>query len=209
MSYVPHTLRVPPPPHACGEGHAPQESTVRFAPQLSFAVTEPQFLPSRVQNARSVSDVQTHTLAVTKPQVHGAVQLPHELTVRLVPQLSTAVTPPQVVPSREQNAGSVSGVQQTLPPLQVCDIPHVPQELTVRLVPQWSAPATLPQFLPSRAQNAASVSAMQAQTLLEPHVCGNVQSPHEITVRPMPQLSLPTTLPHVLPSRAQKAVSVS
>ena len=45
------------------------------------------------------------------PQVCGEVQLPHELTVREVPQLSSAVTLPHAAPSRVQKAALVSGVQ--------------------------------------------------------------------------------------------------
>jgi hypothetical protein len=44
------------------------------------------------------------TLAVPPPpQVFGEVQVPHELTVREVPQLSVPVTEPQFLPRREQN----------------------------------------------------------------------------------------------------------
>ena len=90
----------------------PQELTVRDVPQLSLAVTPPQFFPNREQNAVSVSAEQPHTLAVPPPaHVWGDVHVPQELTVRDVPQLSLAVTPPQFFPNREQNAGSVSGVQ--------------------------------------------------------------------------------------------------
>jgi hypothetical protein len=45
------------------------------------------------------------------PQVAGEVQVPQLVTVRDVPQLSFAVTVPQFLPTRVQNAGSVSGVQ--------------------------------------------------------------------------------------------------
>src|SRR5437016_1873926 len=55
---LPHTLDVPPPPHVSGEVHVPQEVTVRDAPQLSFAVTVPQFFASLAQNDAFVSAVQ-------------------------------------------------------------------------------------------------------------------------------------------------------
>jgi len=45
------------------------------------------------------------------PQVCGEVQVPHELTVREVPQLSSAVTLPHAALKRVQKAASVSGVQ--------------------------------------------------------------------------------------------------
>jgi hypothetical protein len=54
---------------------------------LSAAVTLPQFLPSREQNALFDSAVQLaapHTFTVPPPpQVCGEVQLPQELTVRV------------------------------------------------------------------------------------------------------------------------------
>jgi len=42
-----------------------------------------------------------------------------------------------------------------------------------------------------------------------PQVCGEVQLPHELTVREVPQLSSAVTLPHEALSRAQKAALVS
>src|SRR5262245_31493021 len=54
----PQTFAVPPPPHVCGDVHEPQELTVRLVPQLSFAVTVPQFFARREQNALSLSGVQ-------------------------------------------------------------------------------------------------------------------------------------------------------
>jgi hypothetical protein len=65
----PQTFAAPPPAHVCGAVHAPHEATVRDVPQLSAAVTAPQFFPSRVQNAVSLSAVQPHTLGETAPQV--------------------------------------------------------------------------------------------------------------------------------------------
>src|SRR5690349_1045525 len=54
---VPHTLATPPPAQVCGDVHVPQLVTVRWTPQLSLAVTCPQFLASREQNAASLSGV--------------------------------------------------------------------------------------------------------------------------------------------------------
>jgi len=62
----PQTLAVPPPPHVWGAVQVPQ-LTVRMAPQLSARVTEPQVVPSRVQNAALVSAVQPQTLVVPPP----------------------------------------------------------------------------------------------------------------------------------------------
>ncbi len=53
----PQTFAVPPPAQVCGEVQLPHELTARFVPQLSLAVTLPQFLPSREQNALSLSAV--------------------------------------------------------------------------------------------------------------------------------------------------------
>jgi hypothetical protein len=99
--------------------HEPHELTVRDVPQLSFAVTLPQFFPRREQNDALLSGVHDvpHTFAVPPPpQVCGAVHEPHELTVRDVPQLSFAVTMPQFFPRRAQNEPSVSGVHETALP---------------------------------------------------------------------------------------------
>jgi hypothetical protein len=160
-------LLVPPPPQVCGAVQVPHELTVRDVPQLSLAVTLPQFFPRREQNDAFVSGVQLvpHTLVVPPPpHVCGEVHVPQELTVRDAPQLSLAVTLPQFFPRREQNDASVSGVQlapHTLavpPPPHVCGDAHVPQELTVRDAPQLSLAVTLPQFFPRRVQNDTSVS---------------------------------------------------
>jgi hypothetical protein len=91
--------------------HAPHDATVRVAAQLSAAVTLPQFFPRREQNMAFVSAVQPHTLAVPPPPHVTPVPL-HvpQLTVLAVPQLLFPVTLPQFLPSREQNAPSLSGV---------------------------------------------------------------------------------------------------
>lgn len=108
---VPQTLAVPPPPHVCGDVHAPHDETVRVAPQLSVPVTVPQFLPRREQKPVSDSGVQEppHTLGVPPPpHVMGDVQVPQEVTVRETPQLSAAVTEPQFFPRRKQKSAFVS-----------------------------------------------------------------------------------------------------
>ena len=48
------------------------------------------------------------------PQASPKAQLPQELTVRLIPQLSEPVTGPQFLASREQKAASLSGEQVAL-----------------------------------------------------------------------------------------------
>jgi hypothetical protein len=193
----------------------PHEATVRLVPQLSAAVTLPQFFPSRVQNAASLSAVHPHTLPVPPPpHVWGNVHVPQSV-VRDVPQLSAAVRLPQFFPSRVQNVALLSAVQpHTLvvpPPPQLWGAVHVPHEVTVRDVPQLSLAVTVPQFFPSRVQNAASASAVQPHTLAVPppaHVCGEVHVPQSV-VREAPQLSLAVTLPQFFPSRVQNAPLVS
>jgi hypothetical protein len=214
----PQTLGVPPPPQVTpAPVHDPHDATERPVPQLSVPLTLPQFFPSRVQNAASLSAVQPQTLGVPPPpQLCGAVHAPPQLTVRELPQLLGAVTLPQFFPSLVQNTASVSGVQpQRLavpPPPQVCGGVHDPHDATERPVPQLSVPITGPQLLPRRVQNELSDSAVQPHRLAVPppaQVCGGVHAPHDGTVRDAPQLSLPVTLPQSLPSLAQNAGSVS
>jgi hypothetical protein len=154
----------------------------------------------------------THTLAV---QICGEVQVPHEATVRLVPQLSFAVTPSQFFPRRVQNVASLSAVHpHTLaapPPPQVWGVVHVPQSV-VRDVPQLSAAVRLPQFLPCRVQNVALLSGVQPHTFVvppPPQVWGVVHVPHDVTVRLVPQLSFAVTPPQFFPSRVQNVASFS
>ena len=90
----PQTLAVPPPPQVAGDVHVPHELTVRDVPQLSFAVTEPQFLPRREQKAVLVSAVQVPPqvpLSVhTAPQGHPVAPGSHEAFVAQFLQLGFA-----------------------------------------------------------------------------------------------------------------------
>jgi hypothetical protein len=152
--------------------HEPHGTAFRVVPQLSAAVTLPQFFPSRVQNAVSPSYVQPHTFAAPPPaQVCGAVHTP-QLAVRDAPQLSLEVTLPQFLPSPAQNAAVLCAVQPHTfpvpPPPHVTPVPvHVPQS-AVREAPQLSFAVTLPQFFPRRAQNTPSVSAVHPHTFAVP-----------------------------------------
>jgi hypothetical protein len=95
------------------------------------------------------------------------------------------------------------------PPPHVFGEVQLPQELTVRVFPQLSVPVTLPQFLPSLEQNAAFDSAVHPHTLAvppPPHVLGRAQVPHGLTVRGVPQLSVPVTSPQFFPSLEQNEV---
>ncbi len=97
--------------------------TVLETPQLSFAVTLPQFLPNLVQNAESDSCVQVQILSVQVSVVHVP-----QFTVLETPQLSFAVTLPQFLPSLVQNAVSDSSVQPEHTPLE--QVSPVPQLVT-------------------------------------------------------------------------------
>jgi hypothetical protein len=191
--------------------HVPHEVTVRDTAQLSGAVTVPQVFASRAQKVALSSG--THEQACVAPQVCGAVHVPHEATVRAAPQLSVLVTAPQVSCMRVQNAVSVSATQfagpHTWPALHTSGAVHVPHEATVRLTPQVSVSVTAPQFLPTRAQNSVSVSAAHPQVFAAPHVAGAVHAPQTATVRETAQLSEAVTDPQALPSRVQKAESLS
>src|SRR5262245_17554922 len=108
----PQTPAVPPPPHVSLPAQLPQ-TTLRWLPQLSSAVTGPQFLPCRAQNVGVLSETQSEQTFGGRPpppHVAGEVQVP-QLTVRDLPQLSGAVTMLQFFPTRAQNAASVSVVQ--------------------------------------------------------------------------------------------------
>jgi hypothetical protein len=127
------------------------------------------------------------------PQVCGEVHVPHELTVRLLPQLSKFATPPQCLPSREQKAVSVSGVQQTLLLPHVCGNVQVPHEVTVRVVPQLSAVVKLPQIASWPRQKAVSVSGMQPPVPVAPPVPSVVVSlllEHPLRTTAIPRATL-------------------
>ena len=82
-------------------------SAVRLAPQLSVAVTEPQFLPRRLQKAASVSGAQQTLGRAGAGGGAGAAGA----AVRVTPQLSVPLTVPQFLPRRLQKAALLSGVQ--------------------------------------------------------------------------------------------------
>src|SRR5678815_5127718 len=99
-------------------------SLTSVPPPVSVQVSVPTLLPPPepfLFSAWIVTEVPPpHVFAVpSPPQVVGELQVPHELTVRETPQLSLAVTEPQLLPSRWQNAGLLSSVQPPPPPVQV------------------------------------------------------------------------------------------
>jgi hypothetical protein len=117
----PHTW---PALHTSGAVHVPHDATVRLVPQASVSVTVPQFLPTREQNAVSVSEAHPQTLVAL--HAWGAVHVPHTATVREAPQLSFAVADPQALPSRVQKVASLSGAQVAPPPPLVPPPPAMP-----------------------------------------------------------------------------------
>ena len=162
--------------------HVPQLDTLRDSPQLSVPVHPPQTRLQRAHQAASLSGTQAQTLLAL--QLCGEVQVPQLDTVRGVPQLSLAVTAPQVFASREQNAVFVSGVHaQTFEALQLVPPEHVPQLDTVRAAPQLSVPVTVPHVFPSREQNAVFASGVQAQTFPALQLAPEAQVPQLDTVR--------------------------
>ena len=149
-------------PHTLGLTQLPHEATVRNWPQLSVPERPPQLVPVRVQNCASLSGVQPHWLAAPPPpHVWAPVQVP-QLTVRLAPQLSMVVTPPQRAPTRVHSAALDSGwqvqvklVEQTLP------LAHAPQLLTKRDAPQRSMVLSEPHARPAAVHSSRSVCAVQ------------------------------------------------
>ena len=84
-------------------GHAPQLA-LRCCPQLSVPLAVPQLTPRFEQNAASPSYAQPHALGVPPPpQVSGLMHEP-QLMVRDVPQLSVALTFPQLAFAAAQKA---------------------------------------------------------------------------------------------------------
>jgi hypothetical protein len=197
--------------HAWPQAHAPPHVTVRAVPQLSGAVTAPQFFPGRVQKSPLLSATQVHW-PFAHVRVGGVVQLPHEVTVRMTPQLSGPVNAPQTRLWREQNTPSDSGMQaQVFDAAQVCGMVQVPQLATVRMTPQLSLAVTWPHVLPRRAQKVGLSSGVhEGQTfgVTAPQVPLE-QVPQDVTVRGAPHESVPDTWPQFLPRREQNTGSDS
>ena len=102
-----------PPLQTWGQLQLPQ-FTVREVPQLSGAVLLLQFFPRREQKVVFDSGVQTQVLVALQVSAGATVQVPQLATVRDTPQASLAVTGPQFLPRRRQNATSVSWQPQVL-----------------------------------------------------------------------------------------------
>lgn len=171
----------------------PQLVTVRLAPQLSVAITEPHVLPSRVQNAELLSATQPHT--PLPPQVCGAVQVPQLVIVRVVPQLSAAVTEPQFLTRREHICVSLSGVQQTLGEVAGdCAQTWLPVQAEVPQSTEAPQLSLTTPHLPEQVTDIALRVHPQMFAVTAPHACP-LPVPHvalpQVSVPPQPSLSVP------------------
>ncbi|MDP3498956.1 MAG: hypothetical protein Q8S33_01435 [Myxococcales bacterium] len=140
--------------------------------------------------------------------------MPQLATLRDVPQLSGALTCPQVLPSREQNWASVSGAQQErVGPQTGALAGQLPQLTTVRWRPHESTPVTVPQVRPFRLQKAESDSGAQQVPVCASHTpeapATTPQVPQEETVRKVPQRSIVESAPQVLALAWQSWASLS
>jgi hypothetical protein len=210
-----------------GQPSRPVSKRHPTAPQFSVPRPRGNCPPGTTNAVQQLSPLQSTMPAVhdglvdgTNPQtpliehVCGYWHVPHEETVRVVPQLSVPDLAPQFFQIRLQNAVSPSYVQPHLfgvpPPPHVCPFGHVPQ-FTVIGKPQLSLSVTSPQFLPSRLQNAVSPSYVQPHLFgvpPPPHVCADEHVP-QFTVRDVPQLLFAVKLSQFLLYCVQNAVSVS
>jgi hypothetical protein len=183
-----------------------------FAWHVSLALQPPQLLEllhalKTLPHSTLLHDGAGHSQVLLEPQTRSLLHDPQE-AVRIAPQLSGALTEPQVLPSLAQNCASVSGWQfghvlllSQLPML------HVPQ-LTVRITPQLSLSVTEPHWARLRPQNTSSVSAVQVHWLFAPQMSAPAHAP-QLIVRSAPQLSMSVTSPHCALAAAQRSASVS
>ena len=72
---VPHTFATPAPPQVAGAVQAPQELSIRGVPQLSVALTLPQFFPRREHKLASLSGVHVMPPQAASVSV-GAIAMP-------------------------------------------------------------------------------------------------------------------------------------
>ena len=151
-----------------------------------------------------------HTF-VAAPHWLPAPQVPHEVMVRVAPQVSVISSEPHVFSARAQRAASDSGMHtHWLEDVHVVGLVQLPQLVTVRVAPQLSAAVTAPHWAPTRVQKVALVSAVQPQTLAMPPPPPQVLTPPQLPqsrVRVAPQLSVTTREPQFLPRAAQRAAS--
>lgn len=174
----------------------------------------PQVAPAFAHRVAVLCGAQPQTPAVpVPPHVSGDVQVPHEMLVRVSPQLSVPEIVPQFALLSVQNAVLLWGVHpQTLaapPPPQVWGDVHVPQ-VAVRETPHASTPKIVPHVAVLDAQKAASVGEVHPHALgvpPPPQVWGEVHVP-QVAVRTSPQLSGAVSVPQAAPAAAQNAASL-
>ena len=148
--------------------------------------------------------------------LRSAVQ---SMSVRALPQLSSAVRRPHSAPRRPQKLESVSGSQTS----QVLFTRHAPvvqppratSQSTLRVVPQLSSTSRTPHCLPRRPQISVSVSGSQTQEFVSAEQVVRLgsptggQVPQPMSTRVLPQLSSAVTRPHEKPARWQNCEGVS
>ena len=184
---VPHTAF---PQDAAGQTHwlfPLQTSPVPHPPQFAEF---PHAFESVPQALPQLMGWQTQALLLHD----SSVPQPPQDTVRVAPQLSAAVSDPQVAPSLAQNCASVSGLQTQVLFEQLSEPAHEPQ---LFVCPQ--ALETGPHSTPEQE------GVGHSQVLLLEHVRSLEQEP-QFAVRGSPQLSVPVTSPHVFPNLAQNCV---
>jgi hypothetical protein len=93
------------PPHVVDPVHVSAQASVRVAPHRSTAVIDPQAAMFALHSSSVVSGSQPHTF--DEPHAVSIAHVP-QVAVRCAPQLSSAVSSPQLAPSREQNVASDS-----------------------------------------------------------------------------------------------------
>jgi hypothetical protein len=153
--------------------------------------TVPQFWGAG-QAVRGVQHV-FGALAVDGSQTCGAVQPGWQVTLREAPQLSVALSAPQVACRLEHRAASDSATQpHTLLAPHVCAPVHVPQ-LAVCVTPQLSGAVMEPQFL---ARNEHRLCGVQQTLVVVAGACEHSSAPVQpLHVTDVPQLS--ATVPHL------------
>jgi len=225
----PHTPAVPPPPHVTPVPlHGvpkPQSGIERAPPQLSVVLNRPQFLPASLHNTAFVFGVQPHTPVVPPPPHVTPVPLhvPHDVILRVPPQLSVVLYGPQFLPASLHNTPSVFGVHPHTPavpppphvtPVPLHGVPN-PQSGIERAPPQLSVVLNRPQFLPASLHNTAFVFGVHPHTPgvpPPPHVTPvplhGVPNPQSAMLRVPPQLSVVLNGPQFLPASLHNTASV-
>ncbi len=156
---------------------------------MSGAVSAPQVFPWREQKIGSGSGWQVQVLV--PEQVAGRVQVPQLGTVRAWPQVSVAVSGPQVFPRRAQSTESFSGTQVQRPASQPLPPSRHEPHCAVRGWPQSSRPVTSPHSAPRRAQKSLTDSVQPPSPAVPPPVEVPPAVPPPLAPPPVPSLQNP------------------